>query len=218
MCAYRPQTAAQNTLKGGIRLESLPQSVIDTILAEFKKPDLNSLFVDIALGNILTAIVAKRLQQDIPNSQEEGLPITGTSGIPYTFAQCCMPIPGDHIIAHITPGKGLVIHNYNCSNIRDMSKDPNKFTNVEWDLAVASNLDFQTGLRIELENRQGILSEISNAVDVAGSRIESINSDIKEDSIYIINLTVTVRDRIHLAGVMRRIKAVPNVLKIFRRR
>lgn len=217
-CVLIGRRLLQNTLKGGIRLESLPQSVIDTILAEFKKPDLNSLFVDIALGNILTAIVAKRLQQDIPNSQEEGLPITGTSGIPYTFAQCCMPIPGDHIIAHITPGKGLVIHNYNCSNIRDMSKDPNKFTNVEWDLAVASNLDFQTGLRIELENRQGILSEISNAVDVAGSRIESINSDIKEDSIYIINLTVTVRDRIHLAGVMRRIKAVPNVLKIFRRR
>lgn len=217
-CVLIGRRLLQNTLKGGIRIESLPQSAIDTILAEFKKPDLNSLFVDIALGNILTAIVAKRLQQDIPNSQEEGLPITGTSGIPYTFAQCCMPIPGDHIIAHITPGKGLVIHNYNCSNIRDMSKDPNKFTNVEWDLAVASNLDFQTGLRIELENRQGILSEISNAVDVAGSRIESINSDIKEDSIYIINLTVTVRDRIHLAGVMRRIKAVPNVLKIFRRR
>ncbi|SPT69193.1 bifunctional GTP diphosphokinase/guanosine-3',5'-bis pyrophosphate 3'-pyrophosphohydrolase [Anaerobiospirillum thomasii] len=217
-CVLIGRRLLQNTLKGGIRIESLPQSAIDTILAEFKKPDLNSLFVDIALGNILTAIVAKRLQQDIPNSQEEGLPITGTSGIPYTFAQCCMPIPGDHIIAHITPSKGLVIHNYNCSNIRDMSKDPNKFTNVEWDLAVASNLDFQTGLRIELENRQGILSEISNAVDVAGSRIESINSDIKEDSIYIINLTVTVRDRIHLAGVMRRIKAVPNVLKIFRRR
>ncbi len=217
-CVLIGRRLLQNTLNGGIRIESLPQSAIDTILAEFKKPDLNSLFVDIALGNILTAIVAKRLQQDIPNSQKEGLPITGTSGIPYTFAQCCMPIPGDHIIAHITPGKGLVIHNYNCSNIRDMSKDPNKFTNVEWDLAVASNLDFQTGLRIELENRQGILSEISNAVDVAGSRIESINSDIKEDSIYIINLTVTVRDRIHLAGVMRRIKAVPNVLKIFRRR
>ena len=53
---------------------------------------------------------------------------------------------------------------------------------------------------------------------VAGSRIESINSDIKDESTYIINLTVTVRDRLHLAGVMRRIKAVPNVLKIFRRR
>lgn len=217
-CVLIGRRLLQNTLKGGIRLDDLNDEQVSALLKEFNKPDLNSLYADIALGNILTAIVAKKLQKNVASDIEEGLPISGTGGIPYTFAQCCMPIPGDHIIAHITPGKGLVIHNYNCSNIRDMSKDPNKFTNVEWDLSVTSNMDFQTGLRIELENRQGILSEISNAVDVAGSRIESINSDIKEDSIYIINLTVTVRDRIHLAGVIRRIKAVPNVLKIFRRR
>ena len=166
----------------------------------------------------MTVIVAKKLQTDLNVPEEEGLPITGTGGLPYTFAQCCLPIPGDHIIAHVSPGKGLVIHNYNCSNVRDKVKDADKFLNVEWDLQVTANLEFQTGLRIELENRQGILSEISNAVDVAGSRIESINSDIKDESTYIINLTVTVRDRLHLAGVMRRIKAVPNVLKIFRRR
>lgn len=89
---------------------------------------------------------------------------------------------------------------------------------VEWDLSNAANLDYQTGLRIELINRQGILGEISNAVDLAGSQIESINSDIKDENTYIINLTVTVRDRLHLAQVIRRIKTIPNILKIFRRR
>ena len=61
-------------------------------------------------------------------------------------------------IRHIT-AKGLVIHNANCSNVRDANKDPEKFIKVEWDTVVTANLDFQTGLRIELENRQGILSE-----------------------------------------------------------
>ena len=111
-----------------------------------------------------------------------------------------------------------MIHNYNCSNIRDQDKEPDKFLSVEWDQSVTANMDFQTGLRIELENRQGILSEISNAVDLAGSRIESINSEIKDENTYIIRLTVTVRDRLHLAAVMRRIKAIPNVLRIFRQR
>ena len=76
----------------------------------------------------------------------------------------------------------------------------------------------QTGLRIELENRQGILSEISNAVDIGGSQIDAINSEVKDDGTYLINLTITVRDRLHLAGIIRRIKAVPNIIRIFRRR
>ena len=111
-----------------------------------------------------------------------------------------------------------MIHNINCSNVRDADKDPEKFIKVEWDNAVTANLDFQTGLRIELENRQGILSELSNGVDIAGSQIDAINSEIKDDGTYLINLTVTVRDRLHLEGVIRRLKDVPNVLKVVRRR
>lgn len=216
-CVLIGRRLLQNTLKG-VRLDEIPQERINTILKEFKEPDFNQLLIDIALGNLLTVIVARRLQGDLPLPDEKRQPIVGTGGLPFTFAQCCQPIPGDHIIAHITPGKGLVIHNYNCLNIRDQDKDPDKFLNVEWDQSVTANMDFQTGLRIELENRQGILSEISNAVDLAGSRIESINSEIKDESTYIIRLTVTVRDRLHLAGVMRRIKAIPNVQKIFRQR
>lgn len=218
-CELVGRRLLQNALKTK-KIDKIDTDLLKTVLKEFKIPDLSTLFVDIALGNLIPALVAKRLQTDtdLQNQLEEGLPISGTRGLPYTFAQCCLPIPGDRIIAHITPGKGLVIHNANCSNIRDIKRDPSKFTNVEWDLAVASNLDFQTGLRIELENRQGILSEISNAVDVAGSRIEAINSDIKDEHTYVINLIVTVRDRLHLANIIKRIKAVPNVLTIFRRK
>ena len=217
-CVLIGRRLLQNALKSGLRLNEIPKETLDNVLKEFKEPDLNALLVDIALGNLMTVLVAKKLQSDLDVPAEEGLPITGTGGLPYTFAQCCLPIPGDQIIAHVSPGKGLVIHNVNCSNIRDKQKDADKFVTVDWDRAVTASMEFQTGLRIELENRQGILSEISNAVDVAGSRIESINSDIKDESTYIINLTVTVRDRLHLAGVIRRIKAVPNVLRIYRRR
>ncbi len=218
-CELVGRRLLQNALKTK-KIDQIDPELLNSVLKDFKIQDLSTLFVDIALGNLIPALVAKRLQTDtdVQHLLEEGLPISGTRGLPYTFAQCCLPIPGDRIIAHITPGKGLVIHNANCSNIRDIKRDPSKFTSVEWDLAVASNLDFQTGLRIELENRQGILSEISNAVDVAGSRIEAINSDIKDEHTYVINLTVTVRDRLHLANIIKRIKAVPNVLTIFRRK
>ena len=112
----------------------------------------------------------------------------------------------------------MVIHNINCRNLKESDKDPTKSLQVRWDLSVTANLEFKTGLLIELENRQGIVSEISNAIDVAGSRIESINSDIKDEKTFMMNLIVTVRDRLHLAGVIKRIKAVPNVISIHRRR
>ncbi|WP_317383191.1 bifunctional GTP diphosphokinase/guanosine-3',5'-bis pyrophosphate 3'-pyrophosphohydrolase [Anaerobiospirillum succiniciproducens] len=214
-CVLIGRRLMQNVLKD-VHLDDIPQEAMNVVLKEFKQPDLNSLLIDVALGNILAVVVANKFKSDQSDS-DSGKPILGTGGLPYTFAQCCMPIPGDEIIGHIT-AKGLVIHNANCSNVRDANKDPEKFIKVEWDTVVTANLDFQTGLRIELENRQGILSEISNAVDIAGSQIDAINSETKDDGTYLINLTVTVRDRLHLAGIMRRIKTVPNIKKIARRR
>ncbi len=214
-CQLIGRRLLQNTLKSQ-RIDSLTQEQIDNILENFKKPDLKTLFCDIAMGNILTVAVAKFLDPNSHNHHE--LPVKGTGGMPFTFAQCCMPIPGDDIIAHIAQGRGIVIHTANCKNFRDSDKVPSKSLNVSWNYAVTANMEFKTGLLIELENRQGIVSEISNAVDVAGSRIESINSDQKDEKTFVMNLIVTVRDRLHLASVIKRIKAVPNVITIYRRR
>ena len=216
-CVLIGRRLLQNVLKD-MRLEEVASEQMELVLKEFKEPDLNALLSDVALGNILAVVVAKKLKSDLSDA-EEGKPITGTGGLPYTFAQCCLPIPGDDIIGHIT-AKGLVIHTATCSNIREEDKlnEPEKFIKVGWDYSVSANMAFQTGLRIELENRQGILSEISNAVDIAGSQIDAINSEIKEDGTYLINLTVTVRDREHLAGIIHRVKHIPNITSVFRRR
>lgn len=214
-CVLIGRRLLQNVLKD-IRIDTIPADQLDAILKEFKEPDLEHLLIDIALGNILAVVVARRLSNESVEN-DEGKPIVGTSGLPYTFAQCCMPIPGDSIIGHITT-KGLVIHNSLCSNVRDYKRDSERFMQVDWDLSAAANMDFQTGLHVEIENRQGILSEISNAIDIAGSQINAINSETKDDGTYLINFTVSVRDRIHLASIIRRIKTVPNVIRIFRRR
>ncbi|MGN0893966.1 MAG: bifunctional GTP diphosphokinase/guanosine-3',5'-bis pyrophosphate 3'-pyrophosphohydrolase [Succinivibrio sp.] len=216
-CQLIGRRLLQNTLRSQhIDIDKLDSQSVADILENFKQPDLNSLYCDIAMGNILAVAVAKFLDPHSHHHHE--LPVKGTGGMPFTFAQCCMPIPGDKIIAHIAQGRGIVIHTNNCKNLRDTDKVPSKSLNVSWNYAVTGNMDFKTGLLIELENRQGILSEISNAIDIAGSRIESINSDPKDEKTFLMNLVVTVRDRQHLASVIKRIKAVPSVITIFRRR
>ncbi len=214
-CELIGRRLVQNALRA-IKLISLSDEQVKALLANFHQKDMCELYVNVALGNILPIAITKFL--DPQQHNQNNLPIKGTGGVPYTFAQCCLPIPGDDIIAHLAQGRGLVIHNINCHNLRDIDKDPTKSLKVRWDLSVTANMEFKTGLLIELENRQGIVSEISNAIDVAGSRIESINSDIKDEKTFIINLVITVRDRLHLAGVIKNIKAVPNVISIHRRR
>ena len=214
-CVLIGRRLLQNTLRS-VRIESLTQDQIQSILDNFNEKDMNALFSDIAMGNILTVAVAKFLDPDSHHHHE--LPVKGTGGLPFTFAQCCMPIPGDNIIAHIAQGRGIVIHNENCKNFREEDRVPGKVLNVSWNMAVTANMDFKTTLLIELNNRQGILSEISNAVDIAGSKIESINSDLKDEKTFLINLIVTVMDILHLTSVIKRIKAVPNVISVYRRR
>ncbi len=214
-CQLIGRRLLQNALRSQ-KLDNLSDETIQNILINFKEPDLNALYSDIAMGNILTVAVAKFLDPNTHNHHE--LPIKGTGGMPFTFAQCCMPIPGDDIIAHIAQGRGIVIHTKNCKNLRASDLGPGKSLNVSWNYAITANMDFKTGLLIEIENRQGIVSEISNAIDVASSRIESINSDLKDEKTFRIELVIAVRDRLHLASVIKHLRKVPNIISIHRRK
>ena len=214
-CQLIGRRLLQNALKPD-RIESLTDDKIALILSNFKEKTIEDLYTDLAMGHILTVSVIKFLD---PNShRHHELPVKGTGGMPFTYAQCCMPIPGDEIIAHLAQGRGIVIHNINCKNLRSSEKGPGKTLDVFWNIQVTANMEFKTGLVVELENRQGILSEVSNAIDVAGARIESINSDIKDEKNFIMTLIITVRDTDHLDKVIEHIKTVPNVTNIYRRK
>ena len=112
----------------------------------------------------------------------------------------------------------MVIHNKNCRNLLSSEKSPSKFLKVGWNLAVTSSLSFNTGIIVEHERRQGVLTEILNAIDIANSSVQSISSEQKDDNTSLMQLIITIRDRLHLAGVIRRIKIIPGVRKISRKR
>ena len=116
-----------------------------------KLASLDDLLAEIGLGNAMSVVVAKNLQQGeaaepVPaNAPNHGhLPIKGADGVLITFAKCCRPIPGDPIIAHVSPGKGLVIHHESCRNIRGYQKEPEKFMAVEWDKETAQDLSLKS--------------------------------------------------------------------------
>jgi len=208
---------------GETSLEQLPKANIDKVLADLRQPDLDSLLADIGLGNSMSIVVARRLlgnaEELTPDDRRERgkrIPIRGADGMLVSFANCCLPIPGDPIVAHITPGKGLVIHMESCPNIRGYQKEPDRYLAVEWDSD--SDQEYRTEIRVELINHQGALAKLATVIANAGSNIHNIVTEEKDSRVYLVDLQLTTRSRIHLAGVMRRIRVLPDVLKVVRLR
>lgn len=202
---------------GKSKLDKIPQADIDRVLQETKHQDFASLVADIGLGNELSAIVARRLLGEAAVLPEKGrkVAIKGTEGLLVAFSRCCHPIPGDEIIAVLSPGRGMMIHQTGCSNIRKLSREePQRILVMKWDENPQG--EFKAALRVELINHQGTLATLTNTVASCGSNIVGLQTEEKESSIYYIDIELTTKNRIQLADVMRKIRTMPEVQRVSR--
>ncbi|WP_372873423.1 bifunctional GTP diphosphokinase/guanosine-3',5'-bis pyrophosphate 3'-pyrophosphohydrolase, partial [Shewanella sp.] len=208
-----------NHALGETKLDSIPAQQLERVIVETKHKDLDSLLADIGLGNAMSIVIAQRLLGDkVPESSGEShlMPIRGAEGMLVSFAKCCHPIPGDAVIAHVSPGKGLVVHMENCANIRGYQGEPDKYIPVQWDKV--DGVEYQANLRVEIVNHQGALAKITSIIASEGSNIHNLSTEERDGRVYLINLRISVRDRVHLANVMRRIRVLPEVLRTSRNR
>ena len=197
----------------GTSLDRLPQARVDAFLAELRYPRLEELLADIALGNRMPAQVAQALAQKEPVAPEasgsepvrrhgERILITGHERGVISFANCCMPIPGDEIMGYHTTGKGIVVHRMDCPNLADYRKSPDRWVAIGWDREVTG--DYPVALIIETENRPGSLAEVAAAIAKADSNIEGVEYLERDANIAVIRFSIEVRNRVHLAHVIRR--------------
>ncbi|EMI5490573.1 bifunctional GTP diphosphokinase/guanosine-3',5'-bis pyrophosphate 3'-pyrophosphohydrolase [Providencia stuartii] len=213
-----------HALGTGNKLSDVPQANIDLELARMKLNSIDDLLAEIGLGNAMSVVVARNLQSNPQVTPEDEpavtarnkLSIKGADGVLITFAKCCRPIPGDPIIAHISPGKGLVIHHESCRNIRGYQKEPDKFMAVEWD--TDTNTDFIAEIKVDMINHQGALANLTAAINDANSSIQSMNTEEKDGRVYCAFIRLTTKNRVQLANVMRKIRIMPDVLRVSRNR
>ena len=209
-----------HALGGSRKLAEIPAENIKQELDRMKLTSLDDLLAEIGLGNAMSVVVAKNLLQAdskaISNSKRGKLPIKGADGVLITFAKCCRPIPGDPIVAHVSPGKGLVVHHESCRNIRGYQKEPEKFMPVEWDKVTEQ--EFVAEIKVDMFNHQGALANLTAAINTAGSNIQSLNTEERDGRVYSAFIRLTARDRVHLANIMRKIRVMPDVIKVHRNR
>jgi guanosine-3',5'-bis(diphosphate) 3'-pyrophosphohydrolase len=212
-------------------LERVPAPRVDAFLGEHRYPRLEALLADIALGNRMPQQVAQALTREATKSKaktkaradataepivrsEEKILITGAERGVISFAQCCLPIPGDEVMGYHTTGKGIVVHRLDCPNVADYRKSPDRWVEIGWDREVSG--DFPTAMRIELDNRPGALAQVAAAIAEAGSNIDRLEYIERDTNVSAIRFQIEVRDRKHVAEVMRRVRRLKVVLGVQR--
>lgn len=202
-------------------LEQVADEHLNEFLTQQNYREMNELLADIARGNRLPAITAQQLllRQEGEAPDEHSLAaapvaICGTEGFVISYARCCHPIPGDPIEGYLSSEKGIVVHRDQCKNLSEMRDHRERLVSLMWDDEVEG--EYPVELRIEVENRRGMIAVIATRINSMGVNIERISTDDKDYQFTNVTLELTVTDRIHLARIMRRLRNITHVRKVVR--
>ena len=201
-------------------LDQLPAEQLEEYLQRHNYDCLDDLLEQIARGNRLPAITAQQLLEglgaDPKLEKSEALPVAirGTEGFMVNYARCCHPIPGDPIEGYLSSEKGVVVHRERCKNLADMRDKTERLVALRWDDAVEG--EYSVELRIEVENRRGMIAVIATRINSMGVNIEKISTDDKDYQFTYVDLEMLVHNRVHLAHIMKRLRAINSVRKVTR--
>jgi GTP pyrophosphokinase len=194
------------------------------------------LLTDIGLGKRIASILAKRIVKLLVETGQRpdallisrarltehesvsqgSLLIDGSEGASVQLAKCCKPIPGDSIMGYLGRGEGLVVHTDDCAMAKRLvHRDRERFIAVDW--SDEPSRSFETGLLVTVVNGKGVLARVAAAMAAAEADITQV--DMAQESTQDaaeLRFGVSVRDRVHLAAIIRGVKRTPSVLRVQR--
>lgn len=223
--------------------DKVPKEMVDQLLKQLHVKTREELYEDISLGNRVASLVARQIA-DISSSagpqQIEGagvkgmfnryapdwlkpsprrhgvlpLAIRGTEGSVVTFAKCCHPIPGDPILGFVSAGRGIVVHLRGCKNVREFRNSPERWVDLQWEKDVEGI--YPVEVRVDTKNQRGVLATIAAVISDLESNIENVSIEERDGRFSTLMFTLSVKDRVHLANIMRRVRALDSVVRIAR--
>lgn len=203
----------------GGSIENLTEEQVTRVLEEFNFDSMEVMAGEIGLGNQMPMVIARAMLQG-EEVQEQAtkisrpLAIRGTEGAVVTYAKCCRPIPGDSILGFVTSGRGIVVHTEDCKNVAEFRNRPEKWIDVEWEKAVAG--EFPIDIKLEVENQRGVLAKVAATLADMEANIEKVSIEERDGMHSALSFTVDVRDRRHLARIMKRLRSMEMVVRIYR--
>ena len=194
------------------------------LLNENKNENKNELFEDMGLGNKMAPLIARQLvvlkklasKKNQENSVDNTIPLSikGTEGMVVKFPKCCYPIPGDPIHGFVTSGRGIVIHRQTCKNLAEYQKQQEKWINVEWE--PYNEGEYQVKIHLNVNNQRGVLATVAAAIADTDANINSVEMKERDGRHTSLRFIIEVKNRVHLAKVIRRIRLIKSVSQIDR--
>lgn len=150
------------------------------------------------------------------NKHDESVLIEGIDNLLVRLSHCCNPIPGDEIVGYITKGRGVSVHRTDCPNVKNAEQSGTRLIDVSWNVVSDDRTHYNTDLEIQGYNRSGLLNDVLQAVNNTTKQLNSINGRIDHNKMATIDVTVGIRDKVHLQRVIDNIKRVPDVYVVKR--
>ena len=200
-----------------LNLKKISAAEIDAVVKDLNLKDAEELYEKIGLGERLAPLVARHLQpaREGEHSASSGpLMIAGTEGLLVTYARCCFPIPNDPIMAYLSAGRGVMIHRQNCGNLAEYRKQPEKWLSVGWEGAQGKL--FSSEIQLDINNRVGVLAAVASAIAGTETNIDQVSLEERDVNSSSLRFQLQVRDRKHLARVIRTIRRMPDVQRVYR--
>ncbi len=196
--------------------DKITDEQLNILCEQTSSNSVEDLYESIGLGQKTAFTVAKILQPDIDDDGFTTAPIIieSADSLLISFARCCRPIPGDPIVGHLSTGKGIVVHRETCKNVSDLRNKKENVTNINWSAHV--NGEFLSEIRVEVKSERGIIATLATRIAQTGTSIEGIQVDERDAENSVINLIIAVNNRIHLANVMRSVRIMRSVERVYR--
>ena len=193
----------------------------------------SELFMEIGSGDRSSAVVAYQLSDiikfdgeynnkanDLADSEKKqgaaSITIVGSEGVHLSYANCCYPIPGDQITGVLKKGEGIEVHCSSCLNLKNMdySKQPQDFVVLNWANDLSNS--FTSKVVIEMNNTTGALAKVAVAVSKEKCNIRMLHVEEVDTSYAIVSMLLEVSSRTHLADLIRHIRQLRHVMRVFR--
>lgn len=207
------------TLKDlGSSLRKVGKVRMKTALEEMGLNNDAELFEQLGLGERLAPLTARFLlgidEQGESEPSQASLVIAGTEGLVVSYGKCCYPIPGDDVMGYLSTGRGVVIHRTICGNLSNFRKHSEKWIACSWEKDI--DREFSSQIQVDTYNKPGVLAEVAATIADCGSNIEQVSVLTRHEDCSVLSFLLQVRDRTHLARIMRGVRKMPNVVRVSR--
>ncbi|OGT58340.1 MAG: bifunctional GTP diphosphokinase/guanosine-3',5'-bis(diphosphate) 3'-diphosphatase [Gammaproteobacteria bacterium RIFCSPHIGHO2_12_FULL_43_28] len=207
----------------GLQLDHLPDEMIEAVVSISQVDSLHHLYEEIGIGNRPALLVAKQFAKALDEVTKhetteieapQPLIIKGTEGFVLNFANCCSPIPGDQIAGLIKIGQGIEVHMIHCAQVEKYHRHPEKYVPLLWEEDIEG--DFSVNLKVHLVNRRGSLATLALAISEGESNIEHIKAQESDRHHFNVDVTISVKNRRHLARVLRKMRKRKDIIRVVR--